>query len=96
MALDTVNALIQVTVIVKVNAKVARLFCELRADTFKPLVEYLRERRLGTLENLAKVDKIEVLYKLQGEVAMLSELLQNIDTAEELFAKLRNTEQSRN
>ena len=89
MALVTTRKPIKVMAIVKVDVKVARLFCELRNETFKPLVGYLRERREGTLEYLAKADKIEVIYKLQGEVAVFDELLKNIDTAEELFAKLK-------
>lgn len=72
----------------RLDEKSARCFQRLQADDFAALVEYLRESRKGTLEDLAAAPQLEQIYRLQGEAAVLSKLLENIEKSNDLVTKL--------
>lgn len=72
----------------RLDERVARCFQRLQAEEFAPLVEYLKESREGTLEQLVGVVQIEQIYRLQGEAGILAKLLTNIENSNELVTKL--------
>lgn len=72
----------------RLDEKVARCLQRLQADEFAPLVTFLKESRLGTLEDLGSAAQIEQIYRLQGEAAVLSKLLDNIEKSNDLVTKL--------
>ena len=72
----------------RLDEQVARCFQRLQAEEFAPLVEYLKESRQGTLEQLVGVVQIEQIYRLQGEAGILAKLLSNVENSNELVTKL--------
>ena len=72
----------------RLDERVARCFQRLQAEEFAPLVEYLKESRQGTLEQLVGVVQIEQIYRLQGEAGILAKLLTNVENSNELVTKL--------
>ena len=72
----------------RLDERVARCFQRLQAEEFAPLVEYLKESRQGTLEQLVGVVQIEQIYRLQGEAGILAKLLSNVENSNELVTKL--------
>lgn len=72
----------------RLDERVARCFQRLQAEEFAPLVEFLKESRAGTLEQLVSVVQIEQIYRLQGEVGILGDLLSHIKNSNELVTKL--------
>jgi hypothetical protein len=74
---------------VRVNEQIARCFSHLRAPEFTHLVEFFRAERQETLEKLAQVTDEKLVYRLQGEAAKLKEILEYIESAEALIAKMK-------
>jgi hypothetical protein len=74
--------------VLRLDERVARCFQRLQAEEFAPLVEFLKESRAGTFEQLAGVVQIEQIYRLQGEVGILRDLLSHIENSNELVTKL--------
>jgi len=72
----------------RLDERVARCFQRLQAEEFAPLVEFLKESRAGTLEQLVSVVQIEQIYRLQGEAGVLGDLLSHIKNSNELVTKL--------
>lgn len=72
----------------RLDEKVVRCLQRLQSEEFAPLVEFLRESRKGTLDQLAEVEKLETIYRLQGEVGVLGELLSHIKNSNQLITKL--------
>ena len=72
----------------RLDERVARCFQRLQAEEFAPLIEYLKESRKGTLEQLVGVVQIEQIYRLQGEAGILGKLLSNVEDSNELVTKL--------
>ena len=72
----------------RLDERVARCFQRLQAEEFAPLVEFLKESRSGTLEQLVSVVQIEQIYRLQGEAGILGDLLSHIKNSNELVTKL--------
>lgn len=72
----------------RLDEKVVRCFQRLQAEEFAPLIEFLRDSRNGTLEQLVGIEKIEMIYRLQGEAAVLGELLSHIKNSNQLITKL--------
>lgn len=75
----------------RLDERVARCFQRLQAEEFEPLVEYLRESRNGTLEQLVGTVQQEHIYRLQGEAGVLGDLLSHIKNSNELVTKLSAT-----
>lgn len=73
----------------RIDERVARCLTHLRASEFDHFREYLRAKRQGALEKMATSQDEKLIFKLQGEAGMLAELLDNIEGAEALLAKLR-------
>lgn len=73
----------------RIDERIARCFSQLRAPEFQPLVDFLRAERHETLERLAQVQDRDTIYRLQGEVVKLRDLLGYIEGAEALIAKLK-------
>lgn len=71
----------------RLDEQVVRCLQRLQAEEFKPLVEWLRESRNGTLEQLV-VAKAENVGRLQGEAGVLGEILQDIQSSNQLITKL--------
>ena len=74
---------------VRLDERVARCFGMLRSPEFEPLVRYLRESRLDTLEQLAEVKDQNRIYSLQGAAGTLGEILDRVDGADKLISKLK-------
>jgi hypothetical protein len=74
--------------VLRLDEQVARCFQRLQAEEFAPLVEYLKESRLGTLEQLVGAVQQEQIYRLQGEAGVLGNLLSHIKNSNELVTKL--------
>jgi hypothetical protein len=72
----------------RLDERVARCFQRLQAEEFSPLVEFLRESRKGTLEQLAETVQQEHIYRLQGEAGVLADLLAHVKNSNELVTKL--------
>ena len=72
----------------RLDERVARCLQRLQAEEFAPLVTWLRESRQGTLEQLVGTVQTEHIYRLQGEAAILEDLLSNIKNSNELVTKL--------
>lgn len=72
----------------RLTEKSARCFQRLQAEDFAALVEYLRESRKSTLEDLAVAPQQDQIYRLQGEAAVLSKILENIEKSNDLVTKL--------
>ena len=75
----------------RLDEQVARCFQRLQAKEFEPLVEYLRESRKGTLEQLVGSVQTEQIFRLQGEAGVLADLLSHIKNSSELLTKLSAT-----
>ena len=73
----------------KIDERIARCFSHLRAQEFEPLRAYFKNKRLETLENLAQTIDEKLIFKFQGEAKVLAELLEHIENAETLIAKLK-------
>jgi len=72
----------------RIDERVARCFTFLRGPEFNHLVEYFRAKRQESLEMLAQVHDQHMIYRLQGEVGVYKEILDSIENAEALIAKL--------
>lgn len=72
----------------RLDERVARCFQRLQAEEFAPLVEFLKESRQGTLEQLVGAVQQEQIYRLQGEAGVLGNLLSHIKNSNELVTKL--------
>jgi len=77
--------------VLRLDEQVARCFQRLQAKEFEPLVQFLKESREGTLEQLVGVLQTEQIYRLQGEAAVLADLLGHIKNSNELVTKLSAT-----
>jgi hypothetical protein len=77
--------------VLRLDEQVARCFQRLQAKEFEPLVEYLRESRKGTLEQLVGSVQTEQIFRLQGEAGILADLLSHIKNSSELLTKLSAT-----
>lgn len=73
---------------VRLDERVARCFQRLQAEEFAPLVEYLKESRNGTLEQLVEAVQQDRIYRLQGEAGVIGDLLSYIKSSNELVTKL--------
>jgi len=73
----------------RIDERAARCFAHLRAQEFVALVDYFRAVRQECLEKMAQVNQPEQIYRLQGEAGVLKEILDNIEGAEVLIAKLK-------
>lgn len=73
----------------RIDERVARCLTHLRAQEFEPLLAYFKSKRLETLENMAQTSDEKLIFKFQGEAKMLKELIDNIEGAENLIAKLK-------
>lgn len=73
----------------RVNEHIVRCFAHLRAPEFTHLVEFFRAERQEILEKLAQVTDEKLVYRLQGEAAKLKEILEYIEGAEALIAKMK-------
>lgn len=73
----------------RIDERVARCLTLLRASEFDNLREYLKAKRQESLERMAVAQDEKMIFKLQGEASMLAELLDNIEGAEALLAKLK-------
>jgi len=74
--------------VVRLDEPVVRCLQRLQGKEFEPLVKFLRESRNSTLEQLVQVIQKEQIYRLQGEAAMLGDLLSHIENSNELITKL--------
>lgn len=74
---------------VRIDERVARGFSLLRSEEFKPLVEFLKARRMDTLESLGVEQNEGMKSRLQGRNLELKEILEFIEDAGSLLAKTR-------
>ena len=74
---------------VRIDERVARCFSLLRSEEMKPLVEFIKARRIETLENLSFEQNEGMKSRLQGRSLELKELLDFIEDASNLLAKTR-------
>lgn len=75
----------------RLDEQVARCFQRLQAKEFEPLLEYLKASRQDTLETLVGTVQKEQIYRLQGEAAILADLLGHVKNSNELVTKLSAT-----
>jgi len=75
--------------VVRIDERVARCFSLLRSEEMKPLLEFLKARRLETLENLSIEQNESMKSRLQGRSLELKEILGYIEDAGNLLAKTR-------
>ena len=75
----------------RLDEQVARCFQRLQAKEFEPLVQFLKESRDGTLEQLVGAVQNEHIFRLQGEAGVLADLLGHIKNSNELVTKLSAT-----
>jgi len=75
--------------VVRIDERVARGFSLLRSEEFKPLVEFLKARRMDTLESLGVEQNEGMKSRLQGRNLELKEILEFIEDAGSLLAKTR-------
>lgn len=75
----------------RLDEQVARCFQRLQAKEFEPLVQFLKESREGTLEQLVGAVQNEHIFRLQGEAGVLADLLAHIKNSNELVTKLSAT-----
>lgn len=73
----------------RIDERVARCFAHLRAPEFQALTEYFRAARQECLEKMARVTEPEKIYRLQGEAGTYEELIEYVESAEALIAKLK-------
>jgi hypothetical protein len=73
----------------RIDERIARCFSQLRAQEFQPLVEYLKAERNETLEALTQVQDQNTIYRLQGKAVLLKDLLEYVEGADALVAKLK-------
>jgi len=73
----------------RITEQIARSFAYLRAPEFIHLVEFFRAERQETLERLSQVTDEKLIYRLQGEAGKLKEILEYIEGAEALIAKMK-------
>lgn len=73
----------------RITEQVVRGFAHLRAPEFIPLVEFFRAERQEILEKLTQVTDEKIIYRLQGEAGKLKEILEYIESAEALIAKMK-------
>ena len=73
----------------RIDERVARCLTHLRGPEFEPLLGYLEAKRLQALENMALTTDEKIIFRLQGEVGALGELISNVKGAEALIAKLK-------
>jgi hypothetical protein len=59
----------------------------LRSAEMTPYVEYLKARRKEALERMTQVTDIQTLGKLQGEVMVLKQLVEDIEKSGTRLAK---------
>jgi len=74
---------------VRITEQVARSFAYLRGPEFIHLVEFFRAERQEILEKLTQVTDEKLIYRLQGEAGKLKEILEYIEGAEALIAKMK-------
>lgn len=72
----------------RVDERVAQSLARLRAEEFAPLVEWLKNCQTESLERLSQADGNQI-YRLQGEVCVLKEILELVTQSDKLIAKLR-------
>lgn len=70
------------------DQQVVRGFALLRDPTFAPLVRYLRDVREFNAESLMGSD-VHAIFKAQGAVGALDDLIDTIERAQILVEKLR-------
>ena len=73
----------------RIDERIARCLGWLRAEEFSPLLEYLKAEKQETLEMMAQVVDLDKIYRLQGKAGSLGELIQLIEGAEALIAKMK-------
>lgn len=74
---------------IRVDARVARALAHLKSPELTPFVEFLAAQRQTVLESMAQSNAEQMIYRLQGEAALLKEVLELIETADTLVAKLK-------
>jgi len=74
----------------KVDERLVQSLLRLREPGFEPLLAYLRDKRVEELDNILRSSEMPVIYRQQGRVQQLSELLALIADAERLRDKFRN------
>ena len=74
----------------KLDEKVIRCFSQLRSPEMQPLTEYLKGVKAETLEKLSQVGDVEQVYRLQGKVGAIRELLELVETSEDVIAKMKS------
>lgn len=73
----------------RIDERVARCFALMRSAELSPLVDYLREVRTDTLEQLTVAGDDKTLSRLQGKAQILKDLIGNVEDAETLISKLK-------
>ena len=73
----------------RIDERVARCLTHLRASEFDHFREYLKAKRQEALERMAVAQDEKMIFKLQGEASMLAELMDNIEGADALLAKIK-------
>ncbi len=73
---------------VRVDERVARCLGLLRTEEFAPLLEWLRHCKNDSLDKLTVAEGNQI-YRLQGEAAVLKEVLELVGRSSELVDKLR-------
>ena len=71
----------------KIDERVVASVLRLRSAEFEPLMEYLTGLRNEELEMCAKVTDTVAVYRQQGKVHMLDEVLKLVSDAEKLRDK---------
>lgn len=71
----------------QLNRFIATSFLRLKAPEFEPLVGFLSSVHQKALEDMAQVKDPEHWRKLQGRAQLAKELLDNIESSNDLVAK---------
>lgn len=74
---------------VRIDVRVARALSSLKEPAFAPLLEYWRAKRQDALEQLAVCQNELQMYRLQGEAETYKTLVENVESAQALIAKLQ-------
>lgn len=72
----------------KLDEKVIRCFTQLRSPEMQPLMEYLAALRLEALEMMGQVTDVDKIYRLQGKAGAIREILELVESAEVVIAKM--------
>jgi hypothetical protein len=74
---------------IRLDERTARAFAQLKNPALAPIVQYWQAQRQETLEQLTQATTDTQIYRLQGEAAVLKQLIEFTEKADSLIVKLK-------